>query len=714
MSAPNAPGAAPSLADRLRAVRVGLRSDLEVSRHVFRGEPAYVVRDPMTFASHRIEPREYAVLARLTPDRTLGDVCQDCQAAGLLGPDDAESFYQFVFSLHRLGFLNLPASDDKLLYRRYRSRRAARAKSRWMSPIFLQVPLWNPDAFLARTLGAGAWLFTRWALLAWLVVVGAAGLIVQRRWSEFHEPLNGLLANDNLPLLWITLIVLKTFHELGHAYACRTFGGHVPEIGVNFILGTPVAYVDASASWGFSARWKRIVVALAGMYVEMVFAAAAVFVWAATPPGPLNSAAYNTIFLASAVTLLFNANPLMRYDGYYVLSDLLEIPNLRQRSQQLLSDLARRVVLGVRTPLSARGALLVGTLLVFGVLASAYKLALQLGIATLIAAKLPFVGVALAAAYVGWSVLSWTWRTAAYLWFDDETAPVRTRAVVVSALLLAGGPAIAAFAPVPGAVCVRAFVAAEVEADVRAAVSGVVDSESLVAGRSVRAGETLVRLANPDVDERIADAAARLASLRVRADAQRVDAPALAALDDEKAAAAAEELKRRRAERDALELLAPIDGRVVACSADRAPGVFVEAGSRVATVVAGEHRVRALLTEAEVDACMPRVGGEVAFRPSTGPQRSLRGRIVSVHPAGSRGVTLAPLMHEGGGEVVVSPLTHEAPQPYFELVAAIDAADAAALQHGATGTLRAPSRWETLARSAQRRVMRVLNTLAQN
>lgn len=383
----------PSLAERLGPVQVGLRQDLDVTRHVFRGEPAYVLRDPMTFQSHRVSPEDYRLLVRLDSNRPLQDVFADLVAENVIKPEDEESFYQFIVSLHRLSFLNLPISDEKLLYRRFLAKRRARSREKLMAFLFYRVPLWNPDAFLEQTIGWVRPLFTKWAFLIWLTVMAAAGAVGWLNRAELAEPIHGLLAAQNLIIIWVTLIALKVIHEFGHAYACKHYGGYVPEMGAYIILFTPCAYVDATACWGFSRRRDRLIVCLAGMYVEVFIAALAVFVWAATGPSLVNAVAYNVIFLAGVTTVLFNVNPLMRYDGYYVLSELTEIPNLRQRSSRYLIDTMKRVFVGVKTGERPASRRLRATLLTFGIAAGIYKTMLLVVISALVASKLFFVGI---------------------------------------------------------------------------------------------------------------------------------------------------------------------------------------------------------------------------------------------------------------------------------------------------------------------------------
>ena len=230
MSTTEQSGTTADLAARLGQVRVGLRQDLEVTRHLFRGQPSYVVRDPVTFQSHRLEPADYQVFVSIEASRPLAEILAGLVERGLISAGDQEAFYEFIVQLHRLNFLNLPISDEKQLYKRYLARQQARRKEKLMGFLFLRIPLVNPDAFLERTIRYGRLLFSRCFFMVWLLVVGTAAVVGLQNWDRFLEPLQGVLATENLPLIWLVLIGLKVFHELGHAYACKHFGGYVPEL----------------------------------------------------------------------------------------------------------------------------------------------------------------------------------------------------------------------------------------------------------------------------------------------------------------------------------------------------------------------------------------------------------------------------------------------------------------------------------------------------
>ena len=233
------------------------------------------------------------------------------------------------------------AADSAQLFERYKKRRQREIGFQFLNIMFMRFPLLDPDRFLVRTLPVVRKLISPFGAVLWLLVVGFGLNIVVDNFSALRVQGQGMLATNNLFLLYLGLIVVKTFHEFGHAYFCRRFGGEVHVMGVMLMIFTPMPYVDATSSWSFRERWKRVLVGAAGMIVEIFIAAIAAFFWAQTGPGILHSLAYNIMFVASVSTVIFNVNPLMRFDGYYILSDLLEIPNLNQRAMHALAASGR-------------------------------------------------------------------------------------------------------------------------------------------------------------------------------------------------------------------------------------------------------------------------------------------------------------------------------------------------------------------------------------
>lgn len=701
----------PGLGARLSRSRVGLRPELQFTRHLFRGKVAYVVRDPITFGSHSLGHEDYEILIRIQPQRTLGEIFQALVEEGLLGVDDEERFFEFVVSLHSLGFLSLQISDSNRLYRRFLAKQRRKRQGRWLSVLFLQIPLLNPDAFLTRTASAARFVFTRGFFACWLALVGVAGAVLCARWGEFQAGFADLFATRNLLTLWGSLIALKLFHELGHGYACKTFGGQVPEAGVYLIALTPCAYVDASASWGFHRKLHRVVVGLAGMYFELTIAALALLAWSVAEPGLLQAWMHNLVVLASVVTIGFNINPLMRYDGYYVLSDLLELPNLRARGERAVASVAKRLMLGIRPASDTETAGVRVVLFTFGVLSSLYRVVVILSIAALVATKFFLAGLVLGGAYVGMSLVQLLRKTLAYLWWADETQPVRVRAVALSIVVLGGGSALLFLAPAPTRVHADAVVARAAEATLRAEQPGILAELPARRGLVVSTGTRLATLSNPAPLREQSTLRARLAASELRVRALEFLDPLAAREEAARAQHLREQLAHVARTLEQLAPSAPMDGEILDCLPSARVGSYVQRGEVVARVGSGSLVIETLLSERQLGQTHLLPGERVEFRSPATPHVAWPATIVRVEPAGSRDVGAVALTQAGGGAILTDPNTQQATRDYFRVVAELEVDAPAAARVGLTGVMRLKGHGEPLGLSLYRKLLVFLHRL---
>ncbi len=706
------PASGQSLADRLGQARVGLRADLETSRHLFRGEPAYIIRDPITFQSHQFSAEDYSILVCLSTQRTLSETFNLLVERQILTEGAQEDFYRFIAGLHQMGFLNLPLSDEKALYKRHMARQAAKRKQLWMAFFSYQFPGVNPDAFLDRTVRYFRFLFTPWFFIFWLGLIGLAGYVAAANWRQFAEPLGGIFTAGNLAAMWGTLIVLKTFHEAGHAYACKHFGGHVPETGILLMLMTPCAFVDASASWGFTSKFQRLVVCLAGMYVELMIAAVALLVWSTTEPGPLNSLCYNIVLLASVTTIAFNINPLMKFDGYYILMDLLEIPNLRSRSTAYATGVLKSLLLGIPNPHKPEGLPMKATLLTYGVLVSLYRVSVTLGIAAMVALQYFWIGVTLGALYLGMELTKILFNSLRCLWWSRETQPVRYRAVAISVLLLLVLPAAAIFAPISSSVHSQGVVGRLRQLTIRAELPGVVGKVTAEPGAMVEAGQPLVTLDSSVPRELLIQTQANLTTAKLLLQAASVESPAVRQEHSRHVELYQNQLNERLNHLQKLTLRAPESGRLVETIESSKMGSHIQPGTPIATLVSGPLTVTMLLDESQVADARPFVGQPVLFRPPGFPLRTFTGSIIRIVPAGSDEVDHPALTMSGGGAIPLDAQGLKAMRTLFTIVVRIDEPPGGLdLQHGIRGNVEFPGLTEPLGAKALRSVVRFIDRL---
>ena len=699
-----------NLAERLRTVKVGVRAELEVSRHLFSGQPAYVVRDPITFQSHKLTPADYQVFVAINANEELHRTFVRLQDANRLEADQEEDFYRFILHLSQLGLLTLPMSDGSALYGRFVRRRAKERRAKILGILFLRVPLIQPDAFLDRTLHYFSLLFTRAAFVLWFIGLVVCSCLIASRWHEFRSPLGTILAIQNLPVLWSLLVILKIVHEFGHAYACKHFGGRVPEMGAYFIVFTPCAYVDASASWGFPNPIHRVIVALGGMYVESIAAMLAVLIWCFTEPGLVHSAAQYAIVLSTIVTIGFNANPLMKYDGYYILSDLLRMPNLRTDAQRQVTDFLKRLCFGVRPPASSYSLAARALMTIFGVASSLYKVVVVLGISIMIAFKVPAAGIGLAVFYIGntlWQMASTLLRYLA----SPEIARVRRRAITVMSAGAIAAIAIVFIVPVPGTTRALGVLQRFDEHMVRAVSAGFLYQAGVKEGQHVSAGTVICELENVDVTTAVDRKEAELTQLRIQMQREVTEDLNAAAATEQLITQTLREKEQIERDRDQLTIRSPAAGNIIEAEALRDIGRYVRKGEPVAAVSDGPWVIRALFTAEGLSSSIPKVGDPVQIRFVGDARESYAGEIIHVAKAGSRTIDETALTHLGGGDIPVATETMEAAHPFFQITVGLKDSDDLDLRYGLTAWIQLPEDHAPIGLYLYRQGLNLLNQL---
>ncbi|HWN39356.1 MAG TPA: hypothetical protein VNP02_12715, partial [Gammaproteobacteria bacterium] len=334
---------------RVATLRPSLRAHLHLVRQAYRGEPWYVMHDPASGRNWRFSAAAERVIRLMDGRRSVEEIWALCAQSGLELPSQDE-IVRLLAELHQADALAVDVDPDVgELLSRGRDHRARDQRRRFGNPLAIRVRLLDPDAFLSRTVSFVRPLFGPWGAAVWLATVGFGLLLAALHWQELGASVADLVFSPrSLLLACIIYVPIKAVHELAHAYAVKLRGGEVHELGVNWLLLAPVPYVDASAAAAFPAKRARMLVSAAGILAEVLLASVAMIVWTIVEPGVVRAVAYQVMLIAGISTVLFNGNPLLRYDGYYFLSDLLEIPNLGSRANAQLGYQFRRWVLGLR------------------------------------------------------------------------------------------------------------------------------------------------------------------------------------------------------------------------------------------------------------------------------------------------------------------------------------------------------------------------------
>ncbi|MBF0453229.1 MAG: hypothetical protein HQL72_00255 [Magnetococcales bacterium] len=426
---------------RVADLKMAIRPTVRIRKHTFRGQVWYVLRDPLSNRYYRLRPHTYRFITRLSPKRAVEEVWLESLKREPETAPGQEEVVRLLTQLHGadLLYFTTPTRTGSF-FERHETRTRKEMQARVKGFLFFTMPLFNPDGLIKGLLPYVRFFFTPFGVVLWLVTILYAGSIAVTNWDVLAGDSEGVLSPDNLALLYVGFFLVKVFHELGHGLICRHFGGSVNTMGIMFLIFTPMPYIDATSSWGFRSRWKRVLVGGGGMMVEFFLGAMALFVWDKTDPGLVHSLAYNIMFVSTVSTLLLNANPLMRLDGYYILSDLLDIPNLYSRSKKELNYLAERYLLGNRQGESgAHSSAEAIWLPLYGIGSGLYRMLLFSGIALFVADEYLVLGVLIAlSVLVSWLLVPLV-KFFHFLLFHPRLSRNRMRAMGFVSVLLAGG-----------------------------------------------------------------------------------------------------------------------------------------------------------------------------------------------------------------------------------------------------------------------------------
>ena len=630
-----------------------LKPHVDSYRHVYRGKVWYVFNDRAAHRTFRVSGEGAEVIGSLDGRRGLDEILATLasrnQEAEAVPPDPAQLSH-FVAQLEALDLLDTGAVPD--ITRLDERRRAARRRS-WTgqlrSPMSFRIPLFDPTRLLGMLMPACAWFFTPGGAAVWLAVVGTGAVIGVMNWGVLTADVTDrLLSAENLVVAGMVYPVIKALHELGHGLALRRLGMEVRQVGILFAAFIPTPYVDASSSTVLERRRDRIMVGAAGMAVELFLGGVALILWSLAEPGALRAVCYNVVVISGFSTLLFNGNPLQRYDGYYILSDLIGIPSLGARAGAYVSHGFRRIVLGEASVPPAGSRSERRLFLLYGPASFAYRFSLMLVISFYVAERYPGVGLMLAA----WSVIGYVFPAVSGLagWERRSRGMPSFRRGMVGLLAMGAVLALLLFvAPAPRAVVAQGVVAMPDADEVRPRIAATVASVLVRDGEPVAAGRPVLQLEDPGVVARLARMDARVREMKARAtEALAADHPRAAVLAEQTAQA---ERERADAARDVESLVvrSPASGTLVLPAQADLPRRFVQKGETIATVWdAGRAVVRAVVPLSDADLVRDDVR-RADIRPSWDVSRSVPASLLRIVPQATDALPSAVLSLDGGG-----------------------------------------------------------------
>lgn len=641
-----------------------LRADIVVRRQFFKHQEYYVLKDALALTYFRLLPEEAYLLTLLDGKKTLREIAERFNARY---PNETRTVAELVMFTNQLGaggLLNISAGRFVEQASQTKPQQLLLFWAKLVSGLlFIKVPLLDPSPWLGGLAHAIRFVWTRWFVgLALAFFIWTAGLLLANAHLFTIRPADFFSAS-NLLLLWLATIIIKTLHEFGHATTCRHFGGEVHEMGFCLMCFTPCGYVDASDAWMMRRQRHKIFTTIAGVFTELILACIAAHFWLVLPDGVARTVAFNAMLVASVNTIVFNANPLMRFDGYYVVCDLLEIPNLRSKAMAFCSYHLQRIFLGYRNRNQesqfgddANGRVFV----VYAVFAYLYMISIIYGFTQIFGRVLEPVGLREFGLYIGFFVEGSFVALPFIKVIMDATKPgahiVKTgsasRRVALFLVGLAAVILLSLVIPTRHHVRQQAVVVPDRSEAIASSVGGVVKEVHVKTGQWVNAGDLVVTLDNSEVTEevRVAEAVREQAKVRFSSYGSSMQWAArqmgAQAAQEMELAEAGYRIAAARAAK--LQLRASMAGYVLTPSVEQLVGSF--AAPQMTVVRLGDTRqLRLLVALTEKDAQLVSEGARVTGR-WVGSTRPLETHLdaISSQPAKPNDILYGMLSFYGG------------------------------------------------------------------
>ncbi len=564
-----------------RALPVRVRPDLKAKQQRYLGQMYWVVKDPVGLKYYRFQEEEYAILHMLDGQASLDEIKVEFEQRFPPQKITVEELGRFVGMLHKsaLVIASVAGQGEQLVKRRW-EKKWKTAAGTFSNVLAIRFKGVDPERILTWLYPKVRWFFSVPALIICGLLALSALLLVTVQFDTFHSKLptfHQFFEAKNWIYLGATLAISKVVHEFGHGLSCKHFGGECHEMGVMLLVLTPCLFCNVSDSWMLPNKWHRAAIGAAGMYVEIVMASICTFLWWFSQPGLLHQICLSTMFVCSVSTILFNGNPLLRYDGYYILSDVLEIPNMRQKASSILSRKLGAWCLGLEEPddpfLPKRNQFLFA---MYTVASSLYKWMILVGILFFLYKVFEPYGLKvlsqmLAVMAFGSIVGMPLYKLGKFFYVPGRLHKVKRKNVNVTLGILSAVAAFILFFPLPYRVLCPLELKLRGAEPVYVQVPGILEEITVTPGQQVEKGDKLGQLSNIDLNLEIVGLEAKIAQDEVR---RIVIRHQRFALGNEMAALAMgplaesldsseEQLAQRQQDRNRLDLVAPKSGTVL-------------------------------------------------------------------------------------------------------------------------------------------------------
>ncbi len=643
---------------RVAKLRPKLHSHIEIHRHDYRGLIWYLLEDSTTGRNHRFNPAAYQFIGLLNGNRSVQEIyTQLVKQLDDYAPGQ-EDIIQLMGQLHSADLIQTDTLiNTEELFERQVQQKSSKIKQRFSNPIAQKVPLWDPEVFLNKHYNKVRWIFSIWVALAWLLLIGYSLLQSVIHWPQIsqHFSINAL-SPYNLLLVFLLYPPIKILHEMGHAFSARLEGGEVHEMGINFLMFMPIPYVNVSTSTLFRNKYKRILVSAAGILVESFLAALGLLLFLATEPGLIQDIGFNIFMIGGISSLFFNGNPLLKYDGYYILADALGIPNLYARSGHYWRYWFQRYLFGlgdVSSPANAPGETF--WFIAYSILSLLYRLAVLWFIFVVVTEKFFILGLILAIWLLSLQIFMPLYKALHFIVSSPDLRHNRHRALIVSTSLIATLIAVIGFVPVTSYTLAEGVVWQPDEALLKARQDGFAGPLQVASNQMVKAGTPVIRLHDPFLETEARIARAKVSELRSRYRAKRVTNLVEAGIIKEAISVAESELNHIIDKINSMSVTAFKSGKILLPEAEDLPGRFVRQGELLGYILDKQPpTIRMAVSQDNIGQLRQNIEG-ITIRLASDPHRDYSAEIIRQAPEATNQLPSAALTTIGGGKFIINP-----------------------------------------------------------
>ncbi|MCP3849890.1 MAG: hypothetical protein GY694_06590 [Gammaproteobacteria bacterium] len=635
-----------------------LHSHVEIHRHDYRGLIWYMLEDTTTGRNHRFNPAAYQFIGLLNGQRSVQDIYdQICEQLKDYAPGQ-ESIIQILGQLHSADLLqsNVLINTEELFDRQTQNKQS-KLKQRFMNPVAQKIPLWDPEEFLNKHFNKVRWIFNYRIALIWLILLIYTIIQASQNWPQISQFFTiNALSPYNLILLFFLYPPIKIVHELGHAFSAKLEGGEVHEMGVNFLLFMPIPYVNVSTATRFRSKYKRMLVSSIGILVESFLAALGLLLFLATEPGLVNSIGFNIFIIGGISSLFFNGNPLLKFDGYYILADALSIPNLYQRSGQYWHYFFQHYLFGLKevsSPASAPGETF--WFISYSISSLLYRLGVLWFIFVIITEKFFLLGVLLTSWILILQIGLPLFKMLSFIFSSSSLTHKRSRAILLSTLLIGLFIVLSGFTPIPSYTLTEGVVWLPDEALLKAQQNGFAGSLKIKNNQTVKAGTPVIELHDPFLKTEEKIAKARLNELKSQYRAKRVSSVVEVGIIKEEICVAQSELTHTLEKIKSMSITAFKSGTVFLPDAEDLPGRFIQQGELLGYIMGQQATtIRMAVSQSHIGQLRQAIK-DIKIRFANDISSEYSAQIIRQAPEGINQLPSAALSTRGGGQFIVSP-----------------------------------------------------------